>query len=331
MPVRNYIGHGQFGMRSGMRRYRDLVRGSWYEPVMLAAAKANIVEADPTTQELRPNEFLNRAEFLKMLVRAFSLEQGVATTFRDIDTNGWYAPYTKIAQSWDLFPEDPNIIELQPQKLMTFRETVLAVQTVLRTKAGPIPAGELVTRVQPIGAKSVFLSFSVQTGKSYFIGLPDGPDAEPQPQTVRQQRTELLELVNVTRTRYGLHPLSYNSLLEQSAQRYAEDMARGKFFSHVSPEGQTLKQRMEATGYYNRTYSPSWNCVKGYAIAENLAVGQKSPRDAYQAWMESSEHRSALLGPDYTETGFGIVNDSWLWVEHFGGILLPGNEWLSRN
>lgn len=307
-------------------RYRDVAFGNWYQGAMLAAAKLGIVEADASTQELRPNEYLNRAEFLKMLNRTFALEEGAAQTFRDVDAGAWYAPYTKVAQTYDLFPDDPNIIELQPEKIMTYKDAISAASVIVRVRSGVIPQNKLVTRVQPIGNKVVYLTFDPDNGTVFFISQPQVMDEEPVPQTLAQQKTELLELVNVERTRFGLHPLTYNKLLEQSAQRYAELMAREKFFSHVSPEGQTLKQRMEATGYYNRNFSASCNCVKGYAIAENLAVGQKSPREAYQDWMESTEHRSALLGPDYTQTGFGIDLNSFLWVEHFGGILLPSGR-----
>lgn len=309
--------------------YRDVTKGSWSEPFLLAAARFGIIEPDIATKELRPNEFVNRAEFLKMLQRTFGLEEGVGL-YRDIDRGAWYAPYTELAKSYDVFPEDWNILDLRPERLMTFREGVLAVQAVARAKAGRVPPTELVARTEAVGNKLIVTVVSQTSGTVAFVGIPDGQKGlnawDSQALTSVELRSRVLDLVNRQRVASGLHPLAYNRLLEQSAQRYAEDMARGRFFSHVSPSGETLKMRMEATGYYDRSYSADCDCVKGFAIAENLAIGQSSPEAAFEAWMNSPKHRSALLGQDYRETGIGVVEDRLLWVQHFGGIILPGQE-----
>jgi uncharacterized protein YkwD len=98
-------------------------------------------------------------------------------------------------------------------------------------------------------------------------------------------------------------------------------MASQGFFGHVAPDGQTLTDRIAAVGYYNRSLSADCNCVKGYALGENLARGQKTAKEAVDAWLKSPGHRKNLMDPAYTDTGIGVK--SGVWVEHFGGVILP--------
>jgi uncharacterized protein YkwD len=99
-------------------------------------------------------------------------------------------------------------------------------------------------------------------------------------------------------------------------------MALKGYFSHVSPAGQTLRDRIKTTGYYNRTFSSECFCVKGYSLGENLARGPKTAEQAIKAWLKSPSHREAILNADYTDIGVGV--SAGMWVQHFGGVLLPG-------
>ena len=132
---------------------------------------------------------------------------------------------------------------------------------------------------------------------------------------------ELMMMVNSVRTAKGLRPLQYNAELEASAQAYAGDLATRRYFSHVSPEGETLKDRMERTGYRNRSFDTGCNCVKGYSLAENLARDARSAKVAMAAWMQSPAHKDAILSSEYQDVGFGIKDG--IWVQHFGTVLMP--------
>jgi len=124
----------------------------------------------------------------------------------------------------------------------------------------------------------------------------------------------------------GWKALQYIRQLELSAQAYAERMAKEGFFGHVAPDGQVLKDRVAATGYYSRSFSDDCGCIKGFVLGENLGRGQTTAAEVMKDWMNSPNHRAAIMSPDYTDIGIGEFGG--IWVQHFGGTLLPGQKIL---
>lgn len=56
------------------------------------------------------------------------------------------------------------------------------------------------------------------------------------------------------------------------------------------------------------------------AAGENIAMGQRTPADVMNGWMNSSGHRANILNSSYTEIGVGYVtgsNGQTYWVQHF--------------
>ena len=80
-------------------------------------------------------------------------------------------------------------------------------------------------------------------------------------------------------------------------------MVRGGFFSHVSPAGSTLEQRIrQGTRYLADALR--------YEIGENIAWGEGAlgkPRAIVAAWMASPGHRANILRPTFREIGIGIT------------------------
>ena len=99
-------------------------------------------------------------------------------------------------------------------------------------------------------------------------------------------------------------------------------MNREGFFGHTDPAGHTLTDRIDVVGYYDSNVSADCRCIKGYALGENLARGQRTADEVVRAWMDSPSHREAILGADFTDLGVGVQSGTW--VQHFGGVLLPG-------
>lgn len=128
-------------------------------------------------------------------------------------------------------------------------------------------------------------------------------------QTVRQQ---LLDRVNEERKRRRLGPLRPNRALNSAAQTYAERMMREGFYGHVSPRGDTVLERVQASGYDPQV------------TGENLASGQPTAEEAMDNWMASKGHRGNILAPGFQDVGFGVsVLESEgtlkvLWVQCFG-------------
>ena len=54
-----------------------------------------------------------------------------------------------------------------------------------------------------------------------------------------------------------------------------------------------------------------------YNIAENIAMGQITPAEVVDAWMNSPGHRANILYPSFVYIGVGYCNDHW--VQQFAG------------
>ncbi len=311
-------------------QFPDVHKGDWHEIYMLAAEQFGIIHADPKTGLLRPDVSLTRAEFLSMLTQTYGLQMHTAYEYTDVPRDSWYAPYVGVAHRYMLFSL-PNPRLLEPGRILTRAEAMKAF-LIFEDLKKEDPNLETEKKIAEDQVKKHLRLYSVistrRTRVTFIDPTNEKKDARKVvdpvalPPSLPELRTMILMYVNEIRIKEGLHALTYNNQLEQSAQAYAEKMAKEGFFSHVSPEGQTLRERIEVTGYYDRTYSPDCFCMKGYSLGENLARGQKSAKEAVDAWMKSPSHRDAILNPDYTDIGVGVK--SGLWVQHFGGILLPG-------
>jgi uncharacterized YkwD family protein len=116
--------------------------------------------------------------------------------------------------------------------------------------------------------------------------------------TISQQEAEVVRLVNVKRVQNGLQPLKANSQLMSVARQKSQDMAKKKYFSHVSPTFGTTFKLMERLG------------IRFSAAGENIAYGQKTPAAVMNAWMNSPGHRANILSKTYTNIGVGLAKNS---------------------
>lgn len=120
---------------------------------------------------------------------------------------------------------------------------------------------------------------------------------------------EVLDLVNVERTNRGLQPLKFNNELSNVATKKSQDMIDRNYFDHTSP-----------------TYGSPFDMMKQFGISyraagENIAMGQKTPKEVMNSWMNSPGHRKNILNPDFTELGVGIASNgsSIYWTQMFIG------------
>jgi uncharacterized protein YkwD len=122
-------------------------------------------------------------------------------------------------------------------------------------------------------------------------------------------KTDMLVLVNSLRTKgctcNGKHmppvlPLSWNSLLEESATKHAGDMNRNQFFEHEGSDGSEIDDRIARTGY-------KWRYV-----GENIAFGQRSILDAMYDWVKSPSHCRQLMSNLSTEMGAARIGIYWV-------------------
>ncbi len=128
---------------------------------------------------------------------------------------------------------------------------------------------------------------------------------------------ELLKYTNDRRALEGLAPLKIDSSLSVAAQAKAKDMFAKNYWAHVSPDGTEPWDFIVSAGY---DYS--------YA-GENLAKNFNSSKEVVDAWYESPSHRENLLGSNYQDIGFAVVNgildgyETTLVVQTFGKPRVP--------
>ncbi len=106
-------------------------------------------------------------------------------------------------------------------------------------------------------------------------------------------------LANADRSANGLPPLSPSPLLAQAAQMKAQDMAAKSYFAHVSPDGKTPLDWLNAAGYRYQN------------VGENLGLNYASSESVESGWMNSPEHRANILLPQFTEIGVGYAEGNY--------------------
>ncbi|MCL2513518.1 MAG: SafA/ExsA family spore coat assembly protein [Oscillospiraceae bacterium] len=125
---------------------------------------------------------------------------------------------------------------------------------------------------------------------------------------VKALEAEVVRLVNVERAKAGLPALTANWELSRVARYKSQDMIDKKYFDHKSPTYGTPFDMMEAFG------------LRFSAAGENIAMGQRTPQDAMNAWMGSPGHRSNILSPAYNQIGVGAAkasNGTCYWTQMF--------------
>jgi uncharacterized protein YkwD len=312
--------------------FSDVKEGSWYERYMIAGVRLGLVEPDPITKKLRPDEPVTRAEFLSMAVAMFDIDPTLFTpTYADVPPNYWYYGLAGVAQRYKLFPKDVDQKRLKGESMMTHGEVAYAVKTFVDADMTTFND----SLMRPASSWYQTISTSVQRMMNSLHGAPNGrptttvlqqptvlllPRPAPvgsKPEEIPALRAEVLKLVNEIRARALIPTLQRNGALEGSAQRYAEEMATKKFFGHVSPTGETLEDRMKLSGYYAPLFNKDCLCIERFLLGENLAQGQHSATEVVANWMGSPSHRQAILNASFSDTGIGISGG--VWVMHFGG------------
>ena len=98
---------------------------------------------------------------------------------------------------------------------------------------------------------------------------------------------------SITLATLTLIPAIFFTLSASAARLHGEDMAKKDFFSHDSLDGTSFSKRMVAQG------------VSYYTCGENIVGGYVRGYDAYCARVNSSGHRSNMLGASYKYLGVG--------------------------
>ncbi|HBY8829567.1 TPA: sporulation protein [Clostridioides difficile] len=121
---------------------------------------------------------------------------------------------------------------------------------------------------------------------------------------------EVVDLVNIERAKAGLNPLTLDSSISNVATKKSQDMIDNNYFSHNS-----------------QTYGSPFDMLKKFGISyktagENIAMGQKTPKEVVNAWMNSEGHRKNIMNPNFSKIGVGVAQKSGgsiYWTQIFVG------------
>jgi uncharacterized YkwD family protein/spore coat assembly protein SafA len=118
-------------------------------------------------------------------------------------------------------------------------------------------------------------------------------------ETTKNMEEQVRYLVNVARQKAGLKPLYMDWQLQRCARIKSEDMKSHNYFSHQSP-----------------TYGSPFDMMKKFGVTystagENIARGQRLPKDVMDSWMNSHGHRANIMNPAFTHIGVGYYSGTW--------------------
>jgi uncharacterized YkwD family protein len=131
--------------------------------------------------------------------------------------------------------------------------------------------------------------------------------AAPTSSVVSQFEKQVVDLTNTERSKQGLKALQIDNELSKVAGMKSQDMKDKNYFDHTSP-----------------TYGSPFDMMKKFGISyryagENIAMGQRSPQEVVQAWMNSQGHRENIMNPNFTHIGVGHIASGNYWTQMFIG------------
>jgi len=108
--------------------------------------------------------------------------------------------------------------------------------------------------------------------------------------------TEMFKRVNEERTKKGIRVLAWDSEIVPVARAHATDMWERSYFSHVSPDGKDVGDRLDNKGV---TYNFAG---ENLAMAPNLIM-------AHNGLMNSEGHKANILEPEFSKVGIGVIDN----------------------
>lgn len=143
---------------------------------------------------------------------------------------------------------------------------------------------------QAIQDSLTFLTVNPQSHERVDLGFSQKEFADD-----LESENTMLQLLNHERETRGLKALQPNNGLREVAREHSKDMMVRGYFSHYSPEGKDVANRLDE------------HHISYLVAGENLAYAP-SINLAHQGLMNSSGHRANILSPDYGKVGLGVID-----------------------
>lgn len=133
-----------------------------------------------------------------------------------------------------------------------------------------------------------------------------------EPQEVSEEKWEkieegsekqILSITNMMRVRHNIPAVKWDEETSKVAFLHSEDMKKNNYFSHETPSGETLVDRL---GELN---------IKYEMAGENIAAHYVDGIAASEGWLNSKGHRDTMLNEEFTHLGVGV--DELYYTQNF--------------
>ncbi|WP_312044192.1 CAP domain-containing protein [Anaerotignum sp.] len=115
--------------------------------------------------------------------------------------------------------------------------------------------------------------------------------------TVSVNAQKVVDLVNAERAKAGLGALTIDTKVTAAAQVRAKEVQTS--FSHTRPDGRSCFTALDEANVSYR------------GAGENIALGQKTPEQVMNDWMNSEGHRANIMNPNFKYIGVGVDGSAW--------------------
>lgn len=161
------------------------------------------------------------------------------------------------------------------------------------------------------------------------VEQPSGAPEETRPDLSVAEQT-VIDRTNEFRKQQELQPVTPSPKLNETAQYFADFMARTGKYGHTA-DGKRPSQRATEHGYESCIVSENI----AYQFSSTGFTADQLAGKFFTGWKNSPEHRKNMLDPDVTETGLAIAREgdspTYFAVQMFGRPQSESIEFQVRN
>ncbi|WP_235872196.1 CAP domain-containing protein [Siminovitchia acidinfaciens] len=128
---------------------------------------------------------------------------------------------------------------------------------------------------------------------------PKDPDENDWRPIERGSEKQIFDITNIFRMKFDLTPLRWDEEVAEVAYGHSKDMSENDYFAHDSPVFGDLSKRLKHGDIHFQT------------AGENIAAEYIDGPAAVEGWLNSENHRKALLEKDFTLIGVGVYKKQY--------------------
>jgi uncharacterized protein YkwD len=213
----------------------------------------------------------------------------------------WHKPWSKALAILPALGEGIILVAFILTLVMGLPVTPRVKEDVSASKIG----GAIITKTTGLEATlNEIFGGVIEDSLTYLTIKPGSKDSIPIQAKADQltvdavSESAMFKLVNDERIKEGVGELTWRPELVPIARAHAEDMWKRGYFSHYSPNGKDVGDRLD-------------DAHVTYTIAgENLALAPTLPT-AHNGLMNSPGHRANILEPRFKRMGIGVIDNGF--------------------